>query len=113
MKINELDDEEILNFLMTSDFEDNYSPTELKYLLTKWRYFHRHFQGISNREKMALEGELAHTKDMLSDKENQILNLQVDLANKQNSIDLLKSRKLTWKERFSGKILKEDGDKSL
>lgn len=108
MKINELDDEEILNFLMTSDFEDNYSPTELKYLLTKWRYFHRHFQGISNREKMALEGELAHTKDMLSDKENQILNLQVDLANKQNEIDFIKSRKITLRDWWRGKIIIEN-----
>lgn len=108
MKINELDDEDILNFLMTSDFEDNYSPTELKYLLTKWRYFHRHFQGISNREKMALEGELAHTKDMLSDKENQILNLQVDLANKQNEIDFIKSRKITLRDWWRGKIIIEN-----
>lgn len=108
MKINELDDEDILNFLMTSDFEDNYSPTELKYLLTKWRYFHRHFQGISNREKLALEGELAHTKDMLSDKENQILNLQVDLANKQNEIDFIKSRKITLRDWWRGKIIIEN-----
>lgn len=108
MKINELDDEDILNFLMTSDFEDNYSPTELKYLLTKWRYFHRHFQGISNREKLALEGELAHTKDMLSDKENQILNLQVDLANKQNEVDFIKSRKITLRDWWRGKIIIEN-----
>lgn len=108
MKINELDDEDILNFLMTSDFEDNYSPTELKYLLTKWRYFHRHFQGISNREKLALEGELAHTKDILSDKENQILNLQVDLANKQNEIDFIKSRKITLRDWWRGKIIIEN-----
>ena len=108
MKINELDDEDILNFLMTSDFEDNYSPTELKYLLTKWRYFHRHFQGISNREKMALEGELTHTKDMLSDKENQILNLQVDLANKQNEVDFIKSRKITLRDWWRGKIIIEN-----
>jgi hypothetical protein len=108
MRINELDDEDILNFLMTSDFEDNYSPTELKYLLTKWRYFHRHFQGISNREKLALEGELAHTKDMLSDKENQILNLQVDLANKQNEVDFIKSRKITLRDWWRGKIIIEN-----
>jgi hypothetical protein len=108
MKINELDDEEILNFLMTSDFEDNYSPTELKYLLTKWRYFYRHFQGISNREKLALEGELSHIKDMLENKENQILNLQVDLANKQDVINSLKNRKLSWVERWKGKIINKN-----
>ena len=43
--ISELTDEEILDFLMTSDFEDSYSPEELKYLLLKWRYFYRLHQG--------------------------------------------------------------------
>jgi hypothetical protein len=33
--ISELKDDEILEFLMTSEFEDDYSPTELKYLLVK------------------------------------------------------------------------------
>ncbi len=36
MKISELNDEDVLNFLMTSEFtEGDYSPAEFKYLLTK------------------------------------------------------------------------------
>ena len=51
MKIKELLDDEILDFLMTSEFEDNYSPDELKYLLQKWRYFYRLFNGKVERYK--------------------------------------------------------------
>ena len=51
MNIKELTDTDILDFLMTSEFEDNYSPEELKYLLTKWRYFYRLSHGKYNRLK--------------------------------------------------------------
>ncbi len=43
--ISELSDEEILDFLMTSDFEGDYKPEELKYLLYKWRNFFRQQHG--------------------------------------------------------------------
>jgi hypothetical protein len=36
-KITELSDSEMLDFLMTSDFENNLSPDELKTLLLRWR----------------------------------------------------------------------------
>jgi hypothetical protein len=35
--ISELQDDEILDFLMTSELEDDYKPEELKYLLIKFR----------------------------------------------------------------------------
>ena len=47
--ISELKDDEIMDFLMTSDFESEYKPEELKYLLYKWRYFYRLLQGNSER----------------------------------------------------------------
>ena len=37
--ISELKDDEILEFLMTSEFEGDYSPVELKYLLIKKHYY--------------------------------------------------------------------------
>ena len=36
-KITELSDSEMLDFLMTSDFENNLSPDEFKTLLLRWR----------------------------------------------------------------------------
>jgi len=58
MTISELSDEDVLNFLMTSEFTDDYSPTELKYLLVKWRYFYRLSQGRNEQIKVKGEGDI-------------------------------------------------------
>ena len=112
MKIKELSDEEILNFLMTSEFEDNYSPEELKYLLLKWRYFYRVFNGKLERIKEDSISDIKMLKDEIQSLKNSIVVLQTNVANKENLIDSMKNRKLTWKERFRGKIItNEDEDK--
>jgi hypothetical protein len=115
MKISELNDEDVLNFLMTSEFtEGDYSPAEFRYLLTKWRYFHRYFHGRSEQTKMSLEDSIKRLQDELEIKNKSEFDLQVKIADKDNLINSLKSRKLTWKERFSGKIiLTEDENKQL
>ena len=56
--ISELKDEEILEFLMTSEFEGDYSPVELKYLLIKWRYFYRLVNGRLERVTTDSEGKI-------------------------------------------------------
>jgi hypothetical protein len=112
MKIKELSDEEILNFLMTSEFEDNYSPDELKYLLLKWRYFYRLFHGKYERLRDDNISDISMLKSEVQTLNNNIINLQVDVASRDNLIDSMKNRKLTWKERLTGKIItKEDEDK--
>ena len=108
MKISELNDEDILNFLMTNEFEGDYSPTELKYLLVKWRYFHRFFQGKNDQTKVQLEGIIFKLDEQIKVKDSFIFDTQKDAANKQNTIDQMKKRKLTFKERWSGKIILED-----
>jgi len=102
--ISELRDEEILEFLMTSEFEGDYSPVELKYLLIKWRYFYRLANGKIERVSTDSEGTIRKLKadiDLLNTKIN---NISVENANKDNLINSLTSRKLTFKERWSGKI---------
>lgn len=113
MKISELNDEDILNFLMTSDFEGDYSPEELKYLLVKWRYFFRLFQGRSEQSKMSLEDNLLKVEEQLEVKKKSEFDLQVKLANKEDYISSIKNRNLSWKERFSGKIITKDENKNL
>ena len=49
--ISELNDEEILNLLMTSEFENDLSPMEFKFLLKKWRFFYRILHGRMDRVK--------------------------------------------------------------
>ena len=103
--ISELNDNEILDFLMTSDFEDDYSPSELKYLLTKWRYFYRLKSGQSERLSEKLESEIKKLEEsnLSLNTESQKLKNQIDEKN--NLIEVLKNRNLTWKERLSGKKL--------
>ena len=107
--ISELKDEEILEFLMNSDLEDSYSPEELKYLLFKWRYFYRILQGNLSRDKVDLEGRVRELEAEVKSKDDRNTYLMVESANKQNTIDGLKNRTLTWSERWTGKIItKED-----
>jgi hypothetical protein len=113
MKISELNDEDILNFLMTSEFEGDYSPEELKYLLVKWRYFFRLFQGRSEQSKMNLEDKILKIEEQLEIKKKSEFDLQVLLAKKEDLISSIKNRDLSWKERFSGKIITKDENKNL
>ncbi len=109
--ISELKDEEIMDFLMTSDFEDDYNPDELKYLLIKWRYFYRLAHGKHELLKTDTTFEINKLESEIKSKELRVNELLTEIANGQNIIDSLKNRKLTLKERFSGKIItKEDED---
>ena len=115
MKISELNDEDVLNFLMNSEFtEGDYSTTEFRYLLTKWRYFHRFFQGRNEQTKMSLEDTIKKLQEELEVTKKSEFDLQVKLVKKEDLINSLRNRELTWKERFSGKIiLTEDENKQL
>lgn len=108
--ISELKDDEILEFLMTSDFEGDYSPTELKYLLTKWRYFYRVLNGRSDRDVQKLEGDVQSLEIKLKSNDLQIENLKKEVINKNDIITTMKNRNLTFKERWSGKIILKENE---
>jgi hypothetical protein len=108
--ISELRDDEILEFLMTSDFEGDYSPTELKYLLNKWRYFYRIYNGSSERDRMKLEGDVQQLEYKMKSKDLEIQRLQTVVVNKDDLISNLKNRDLTFKERWSGKIILKENE---
>lgn len=103
--ISELNDEEILELLMTSEFDGDFSPKELKYLLLKYRYFYRMLYGRLERVKTDNEGVIENLNDKINSLNTSVTNLQVENANKENTIHGLKNRKLTWKERFAGQII--------
>ena len=108
--ISELKDDEILEFLMTSDFEGDYSPTELKYLLTKWRYFYRILNGRSDRDVQKLEGDVQKLESKVKSNDLQIENLKKEIINKDDIITTMKNRNLTFKERWSGKIILNENE---
>lgn len=108
MKINELSEEEILDFLMNSEFIGDYSPTELKYLLSKWKYFYRLNLAKVEQIKYSHDDSIIalnekNDKLELLNKEFQVENLKLN-----DRINLIKSKKLTFKERWFGKIINKD-----
>lgn len=114
--ISELNDEDILDLLMTSEFENSFSPTEYKFLLRKWRFFYRILHGRMERIKDDLTYKVDSLQENLESIKEQNYKIMVDGAQKQDQIDILKNvlknRKLTWKERWTGKIItNEDEDK--
>jgi hypothetical protein len=114
MTISELSDEDVLNFLMTSEFTDDYSPAELKYLLVKWRYFYRLSQGRNEQIKVKGEGDIQQLENEKNILNNTISQLSSRVLEKDDLINSLRNRKLTMKERWSGKIiLTKDEDKRL
>ena len=103
--ISELNDEEILELLMTSEFSGELAPKELKYLLHKYRYFYRMLHGRLDRVKTDNEGVVENLNEKINLLNNSITSLQIENANKENTIHGLENRKLTWRERFTGKII--------
>jgi hypothetical protein len=106
--ISNLDNDEILDFLMTSDFEGDYKPEELKYLLVKWRYFYRLLNGKYELVKTDSEGDIKKLKEEILLKDQKFNKVLVENADLKNKIDILKSKKLSLKERFTGKIINND-----
>ncbi len=102
--ISELNDNEILDFLMTSDFEGDYKPDEFKYLLFKWRYFYRvlHSRQKSNFDNY--EFTIEQLNGQIESLKQQNVICQQQLALKQDELSQLVNKKLTLKERISGKI---------
>ena len=103
--ISELNDDEILNFLMTSDLEDDYSPSELKYLIFKWRYFYRVLHSKIDRNSEKYEDLIKNLEDKVKQLQIEKSNALVEKAQKEDIINNMKNRNLTWKERWSGKII--------
>ena len=104
-------DEEILDFLMTSEFENEYKDEEFKYLLFKWRYFYRLLHGkvdlIKTDKNFEIEG-LKSEIERLKTLNNEILTKN---AKQEDEILMLKNRKLTLRERLSGKIIQKNENK--
>lgn len=111
--ISELKDDDILDFLMNSDLEGDYSPEELKYLLLKWRYFYRSLHGKLSRSKDDNVCEISKLSDEVVGLKNQVTQLQIDSVSREEKILSLKNRKLSIKERFSGKIITKNEDQRV
>jgi hypothetical protein len=106
-----LNNEEIIDYLMTSDFNESLSPEELKNLLLKFRYFYRINLSRSNSiemEKKRFDYEIEELKLKKQEEINNLSDSNSKLLSIYNSIT---SRKLTFKERLFGKIKPKSNEK--
>jgi DNA repair protein RadC len=101
----ELTDEELMNFFLTSEFEDIFTAEEYKYLLHKFRFFYR----LLNAKQQSLKHDSDTVKDELKNLKEYIDRI---LTEKNTEIEDLKkennevvSRKLTFRERLMGKLI--------
>jgi predicted RNase H-like nuclease (RuvC/YqgF family) len=111
--MKEISDEKIFEYLMTSDFIENYKPTEWKFLLLKFRSFYKNLRGSKERELEIKEKEISDLRNKISSLEQNLIKEKTLSVELQNKIDLSKKeRKLTLKERLSGKIKRFDEDET-
>ena len=104
--ISELTDEEILEYLMTSDIIENFRPDEYKYLIFKFREIYRVLHGRHQLYKIDATRVIQELKSSAESSSKTIYDLQVKNANLENEVNSLKSpKKLTWKERITGKTI--------
>ena len=109
--VTNLTEQDILDYLMTSDFTEGLTPDEFKFLLVKFRNFYR----ISNGKNEYLKGELDNkVKEIADIKTGYGVTINNILSEKtifENEINSIKNRDLSWKERLTGKIINKDEPK--
>jgi len=108
--ISKMSDETALEMLMTSEFDDTFSPAEYKEMLLRYRYFYRILYSRYERQKSDSEFEIAKMAERISICEEKIFNLQVESVKKDEKIKNMRNRKLNLKERLTGKIIDSDED---
>jgi len=102
-----LTEQEILDYLMTSDFNEGLTPDEFRFLLSKFRNFYRISKGKSDIIKSDLESKKKEIDDLKFDNKRSIDRVLSEKAQIQNEFDMLKNRNLSFRERWTGKIILE------
>lgn len=103
--INGLSENEILDYLMTSEFEEGLTPDEFKFLLLKFRNFYRVAACSISSHKERMEKAMSDSVEIKSSSEIKILEIENQKIEIENKLNTVLNKKLTWKERFNGKII--------
>jgi hypothetical protein len=103
--VNVLSENEILNYLMTSEFIDGLTPDEFIFLLKQFRYQYRLANGKFENSKYQIDKQKEEIDSLKLQYENTIKSITIDKQKAEKEYNRLVGRKLSWKERFSGKII--------
>lgn len=110
--VNELKDDEILSFLMSSDFTE-LSNDELSFLLIKFRYFYRISTAKYEQINYKIE-DLNKEIQELKEANIKASNLHLEsIAILEDKLNFSRNRKLSIKERWNGKITEVNESKQI
>lgn len=104
---NNIKDDDLLEHLLTSEFNEKYKPEEYKFLILKFRSFYKMIYGRQKQKNEELLFTIEQLEKTIKSLEERTKMAQQEKADTENI--LLKysnKRKLTWKERFNGEIKK-------
>lgn len=112
MNIRDLDDSNLIHYLLYTDFEQvTLSADEYKYLLNKYNYFYKSKLLINSSLLQSVKELRAN---VTKEKENsaKIASMKYDeIESLKLKVHQLSNRKLTFKERIFGKIKLNKNDK--
>lgn len=102
--ITELSEKDILDYLMTSEFQEGLTHEEMRLLLFQFRNFFRVVAGKNENLKVELSGRDNKIQELQNkfSEDKQLLISQKNEA--EEKLNRLLNRNLTFKERLSGKI---------
>ena len=95
--------EELLNYLMTSDFSEQLSPEDLKDLLKEFRNFYR----INHSKLNSIIFTMDKTEKENSIIKDRILEMEIETSNTKSEYKKQIDRKLSFKERYLGIIIEK------
>tara|TARA_X000000368_G_C23054444_1_gene723155 strand:- start:329 stop:637 length:309 start_codon:yes stop_codon:yes gene_type:complete len=98
------ENDEILEYLMTSDFNENLNKDELKALLIKFREFYRYMYSVKDNRLIDRDSKIKKLKEDIEFKKEDIIKLNLSKSKLENERKFLKERKLTFIERIKGKL---------
>lgn len=96
-----LNEKEILDYLMTSDFNEGLTQEESRFLLLKFRYHYRVLYSRLESQRYTIDEKIS----LIDELNEKIEKLENQLLVKEDELNSEKNRKLTWKERLKGKKL--------
>jgi len=96
--LNLITEQEILDYLMTSDYNEGLTSEEYRFLLLRFRYYYR----MNHSATQGLKHRMDDIAKESLDKEQECQNLRGEMDKLRNDLESEKNRKLTWKERWNG-----------
>jgi len=100
-----LNDEDLLEYLLTSEYNETLKTEEYKYLLLRFKAFYKMMYGRQKTQNSEMEFQIEQmTKEIASFKKRIEIAQSEKAAAEDDLMKYAKKRKLTWTERYNGEI---------